>query len=113
MNAAEWAQVVGCCIVFGAEMATALAGVLFSIYAFVNDIWGGDSKLLTAMLLPAAILLCIAAAYYLGRNMVRRARKTLRLSWERRTRNTCARCGYCLIGNVSGTCPECGMRSLS
>lgn len=24
---------------------------------------------------------------------------------------TCAKCGYCLVGNVSGRCPECGQPS--
>jgi len=27
---------------------------------------------------------------------------------KRRERNECPTCGYCLTGNVSGTCPECG-----
>ena len=29
--------------------------------------------------------------------------------WRRRKRGLCIRCGYNLEGNVSGTCPECGM----
>ncbi len=24
--------------------------------------------------------------------------------------SVCRQCGYCLTGNVSGTCPECGVR---
>src|SRR4051794_14225131 len=30
--------------------------------------------------------------------------------WPRRTGNTprCPKCGYALVGNQSGTCPECG-----
>lgn len=30
------------------------------------------------------------------------------LRWERAA-EACVRCGYDLRGNVSGTCPECGM----
>jgi hypothetical protein len=26
-------------------------------------------------------------------------------------RDQCAECGYCLIGNVSGVCPECGKKT--
>jgi hypothetical protein len=28
--------------------------------------------------------------------------------YRRRRRNQCVACGYSLIGNLSGTCPECG-----
>lgn len=31
-----------------------------------------------------------------------------RLSWIRRARNQCVKCGYDLTGNISGVCPECG-----
>ena len=32
------------------------------------------------------------------------------LFWKRKAVNhpACSRCGYCLLGNVSGVCPECG-----
>jgi len=29
-------------------------------------------------------------------------------SWRRRRNGCCGQCGYCLTGNVSGICPECG-----
>jgi hypothetical protein len=29
--------------------------------------------------------------------------------WHRTDALTCNTCGYCLRGNVSGTCPECGI----
>jgi len=39
---------------------------------------------------------------------------TLPLAWGgwpwRRKANTCAGCGYNLTGNISGVCPECGMK---
>ncbi len=28
--------------------------------------------------------------------------------WHRRRRGCCTRCGYCMTGNTSGVCPECG-----
>lgn len=28
--------------------------------------------------------------------------------WFRKRRGECLSCGYCLVGNVSGRCPECG-----
>jgi hypothetical protein len=30
--------------------------------------------------------------------------------WRRRRRGACEGCGYSLVGNVGGTCPECGNR---
>lgn len=30
--------------------------------------------------------------------------------YRRRRRNQCVTCGYSLVGNVSGACPECGRR---
>jgi hypothetical protein len=36
------------------------------------------------------------------------AHAKLRAARRRRRLNLCPSCGYCLIGNISGVCPECG-----
>jgi hypothetical protein len=56
-----------------------------------------------AWMIVTALFVCPAAAFYRG--PVRRRR--------RQKRNECTRCGYSLIGNVSGTCPECGGQALT
>jgi hypothetical protein len=46
--------------------------------------------------IPAAVLIWIGAV--------------LSQQEMRGTPGHCARCGYCLTGNASGVCPECGTR---
>ena len=41
----------------------------------------------------------------------RRITQNLREQLIRRGLSTCRRCGYDLTGNVSGVCPECGVRA--
>jgi uncharacterized paraquat-inducible protein A len=53
--------------------------------------------LLQAIVVPAADL-AIRGPIILRRRRERR----------RRAAHLCPRCGYCLTGNVSGVCPECG-----
>ena len=58
----------------------------------------GQIRLITAPLwLPALGILCLSSLW-----LWRRRRPSLP--------ENCAACGYSLIGNLSGTCPECGMR---
>lgn len=54
------------------------------------------------------ILLSVAAVCVLMICVMRAA--GLRVSIVNLTggRHTCSKCGYCLVGNVTGTCPECG-----
>jgi hypothetical protein len=47
-------------------------------------------------------MLLLASASLAGTPLVARQRRTAR------KRSCCLQCGYCLIGNVSGICPECG-----
>jgi len=32
-------------------------------------------------------------------------------TWRPKPRHLCPECGYCLVGNASGVCPECGVRA--
>ena len=43
-------------------IAVSLSAVPLSVYAFIRDIWGGSSKILTALLLPGVILFSFGIA---------------------------------------------------
>jgi hypothetical protein len=60
----------------------------------------------TLVLLPILFILWVIAAVR-GGLRARRGIVALR-GLLRRNRGFCPRCGYCLRGNVSGICPECG-----
>jgi hypothetical protein len=106
MNGSEWFQIIAWWVVLAPPIAVSLSAVPLSIYAFVRDIWGGSSKILTALLLPGIILFSFGIAWFFAREGVRQTRRTIVASLERR--QACRRCGYSLRGNVTGICPECG-----
>jgi len=106
MNASEWIQIMVWWMLLAPTIAVSLSAIPLSIYAFIADVWGGSSKILTALLLPAVISFSFGIAWFFGRLLIRQTRQTIRLSLKRR--DACPRCGYSLRGNVSGICPECG-----
>ena len=63
-------------------------------YVFDSAGWflGGA---LTGLMLSASVMVIIR-------------RRRARLSSKRQAAGLCGRCGYCLTGNMSGVCPECG-----
>jgi uncharacterized paraquat-inducible protein A len=106
MNGPEWFQLLLRWTLLLPPIAVSASAVPLSIYAFVADIWGGSSKILTALLLPAVVSLSVGIACFLARLLARQTRDIQRLS--RKRRDACLRCGYCLRDNISGICPECG-----
>ncbi|HPF39876.1 MAG TPA: hypothetical protein P5081_01875 [Phycisphaerae bacterium] len=55
------------------------------------------------------LIVVVLVEHHLGRWAVPHIRAELRdLAWRRST--NCEDCGYSLVGNTSGRCPECGVR---
>jgi len=106
MNGSEWLRIIVWWVILTPPIAASLSAVPLSIYAFVSDIWGGSSKLLTALLLPGVVVFSFGIAFFFARELAQQTIKTIHSSRQRR--QACRRCGYSLRGNVTGVCPECG-----
>jgi hypothetical protein len=119
-----WGEQALCCVPFGPPIMGLAVGFALRRYATRDHVF-----LKTAVANPGAYIVALwwlRAAWY-GAEFVSFDISTLALlaffvavpwaatAWIYVTGdppmpepNTCAKCGYCLIGNESGRCPECG-----
>lgn len=67
-----------------------------------------DGNLALAGLLAAAAAVAVAVK---GLAVVAGQNRVVAGAGGRRRPGFCRRCGYCLHGNTSGACPECGTRT--
>jgi hypothetical protein len=81
-------------------MNESVKGVISLLAVTPAALLGGRAAgLCYAAALAAGIAAWLGAAEYAQRRIARRVK-----------RGCCAECGYNLTGNVSGVCPECGVR---
>lgn len=103
------------------ERMLGFPGLAYSVVGMVSFIWGLSSiasPIITlssglagqalAELLECAVLILLGVGLFFGSHGLARIWSRLRYAGLRRQMGLCARCGYDLMGNTSGICPECG-----
>ena len=85
--------------------------VCFWLSLLIGDIirrhfpWRGHE---TIQSFVVKLIVCVAIIWLIASLYRRPLDREIRRELARRGFKVCAKCGYLLVGNVSGVCPECG-----